>query len=122
MKNVLIALAIIVIAIIVYFGYRSYYPKSSNTNSGSSSAAVATNSVEIKNMAFSPANISVDTGHTVTFTNNDSVTHTVTADDGSFDSSSIAPGKTFSKTFATAGTFTYHCSIHPSMTGTIEVK
>ena len=61
-------------------------------------------------------------GSTVTWTNDDSAAHTATADDGSFDSSSIAPGATFSQAFDTAGTFAYHCSIHPNMTATIEVN
>jgi plastocyanin len=45
----------------------------------------------------------------------------VTADDGSFDSGSLATDATFSQTFDAAGTFAYHCTIHPSMTGTITV-
>ena len=61
-------------------------------------------------------------GTAVTWTNNDTVGHTVTADDGSFKSSTIASGTTFSQTFATAGTFTYHCSIHTSMTATVTVN
>jgi hypothetical protein len=46
----------------------------------------------------------------------------VTADDGSFDSGTLNPGASFSQTFSTAGTFTYHCAIHPRMTGTIVVS
>jgi plastocyanin len=57
----------------------------------------------------------------VTWTNNDSIGHTVTADDGSFNSP-VDPGKTFSFTFTKAGTYTYHCSIHPTMKATIVVK
>jgi plastocyanin len=78
--------------------------------------------VTIQNFAFGPASLSVATGTTVTWTNNDTAPHTATADDGSFDSKSIAPGATFSQAFDTAGTFAYHCSIHPNMTATIEVN
>ncbi len=78
--------------------------------------------VTIANFAFGPASLSVAAGTTVTWTNDDSAAHTATADDGSFDSSSIAPGATFSQAFDTAGTFAYHCSIHPNMTATIEVN
>jgi plastocyanin len=84
---------------------------------GSSSSAVA---VSLKNFAFSPADITVPVGGTVTFTNNDSTAHDVVG--ASFDSGSMAPGATFSQTFATAGTFPIHCSIHPSMTANVTVK
>lgn len=51
----------------------------------------------------------------VTWTNLDSADHTVTADDGSFNSGPIGQNQTFNLTFNTPGTFTYHCSIHPGM-------
>ena len=85
-------------------------------------AAGGGDAVTIANFAFGPASLSVAAGTTVTWTNDDSAAHTATADDGSFDSSSIAPGATFSQAFDTAGTFAYHCSIHPNMTATIEVN
>ena len=77
------------------------------------------NSVSIKGMAFSNASLTITAGASVKWTNNDSYSHTVTADDGSFDSGSIAPGSTYSHTFPVAGTYNYHCSIHPSMKGAI---
>jgi len=85
-------------------------------------AAGGGDAVTIKNFAFGPASLSVVAGSTVTWTNDDSAAHTATADDGSFDSASIAPGSTFSQTFDTAGMFAYHCSIHPNMKATIEVQ
>ena len=84
--------------------------------------AGAGDAVTIQNFAFAPASLSVAAGTTVTWTNNDTAPHTATADDGAFDSSSIAPGATFSQAFDTVGMFAYHCSIHPNMTATIEVK
>jgi len=86
-----------------------------------STAAAAGSAVEIKNFAFNPASVTVAVGTAVTWTNNDSVGHTVTADDGSFNGS-VAPGAPFSFTFTKAGTYTYHCSIHPNMKATIVVK
>jgi plastocyanin len=83
--------------------------------------AAGTISVSIKNFAFSPASVSAKPGDTVTWTNNDSVAHTVTATDGSFDTGAIDPGKSASITFSAAGTFAYRCSIHPSMTGSVKV-
>ncbi len=85
------------------------------------SAAAAGSPVAIKDFSFQPGSISVAVGSTVTWTNQDTTGHTVTADDGSFDSGTLAPGATFSHTFDTAGTFTYHCNIHHSMTATITV-
>ena len=78
-------------------------------------------SVSIKNMAFNPASLSVTTGSTVTWANNDTTIHTVTADDGSFNSGNIAIGASYSRVFSTAGTFSYHCTIHPEMTGKVVV-
>src|SRR3954471_10264766 len=78
-------------------------------------------SVTIAGFAFSPASLTITAGTTVTWTNQDSATHTATADDGSWDTGNIAQGASGSVTFNTPGTFTYHCSIHPNMTGTITV-
>jgi plastocyanin len=52
---------------------------------------------------------------------NTGVTHTITADDGSFASANIPPGNTFEHTFTVAGDYPYHCSIHPTMKGTVTV-
>ena len=79
------------------------------------------NTVSIKNMAFLPASLSVTSGTTVTWVNNDGIAHTVTADDGTFDSGSIAPGNSFTHTFNSVVTVNYHCSIHPMMTGAVTV-
>jgi len=78
-------------------------------------------SVEIKNFAFEPKTVTIKVGQTVTWTNQDSVAHTV-AGDGGIDSGDLSKGKSYSKTFDTAGTFNYHCSIHPSMTGQVIVE
>ena len=82
----------------------------------------AGSAISIANFAFAPAAITVSVGGTVTWTNSDSAGHTVTADDGSFKSDTLVSGATFSQTFAKAGTFAYHCSIHSAMTGTVTVK
>jgi plastocyanin len=72
--------------------------------------------------AFQPADITVDVGDTVTWTNNSDAPHTVTADDDSFDLDGIDAAETASQTFDTAGEFAYHCEIHPYMTGTVTVN
>jgi plastocyanin len=83
------------------------------TSTGTTPVAAAT--ATIQNFAFSPSVIHVTVGGTVTWTNKDATAHTVTDLGDAFDSGSIAADATFSKTFATAGTFTYHCSIHSMM-------
>ena len=74
---------------------------------------------------FMPGSITIKVGATVVWTNNTTVQHTVTSDSGTpvaFDSGMItAQGGTFKFTFTTAGTYTYHCNVHPSMHGTIIV-
>jgi len=78
--------------------------------------------IDISNNAFSPSSLTVPVGSTVTWKNDDPYAHTVTmSGKGGFDSGNLNSGKTFSNTFSKAGTYTYVCSIHPSMTGTITV-
>ncbi len=89
---------------------------------GATGTAGTQAAVTIKDFEFAPASVTVLLGGTVTWTNNGPSTHTVTADDGSFDSGNLTAGKTFSHTFQTAGTFAYHCTIHPFMTGQVIVQ
>ena len=91
--------------------------------SAGGSTAESTNAVTISNYAFSPANITVAKGTTVTWTNKDSVGHTVTETDNLKGpaSSVLNNGDTYSFTFDTAGTYHYHCSIHHEMVGTVTV-
>jgi len=79
-------------------------------------------SVSIKNMAFNKSSMTIAQGTTVRWSNDDTVTHSVVADDGSFTSPALAPGQSWTHTFDKLGTFNYHCSFHPSMTGQIIVK
>jgi plastocyanin len=90
--------------------------------SGSSSSTSENNKVTIANMSYSPADITVKKGTSVTWTNNDSIAHTVTADsNNAFDSGNLGPGKTFSFTFNNVGTFAYHCTYHSDMHGKVTV-
>ena len=72
---------------------------------------------------FSPKALTVTVGATVTWKNTTSVAHTVTSDDGaSFDSGIVPAGGTFTFTFTKAGSYAYHCDIHPYMKATVVVK
>jgi YVTN family beta-propeller protein len=88
----------------------------------SAPAASTAGGVSIANFAFSPATLTVPAGQSVTFTNNDSVAHTSTATNGSWDSGEIQPGASFTVTLQQPGTYTYRCSIHPFMQGTVVVQ
>ena len=89
----------------------------------SAGAAVAADqSVSISGFAFNPATVTVNVGDSVTWTNNDDVPHTATADNGSFNTGQLGSGDSDSVTFKSAGTFAYHCSVHPSMNGTVVVQ
>jgi len=79
-------------------------------------------SVKIQDFQFTPSKVTIKVGGTVTWTNNGPSTHTVTADDGSFDSGQLQKGKMFSQTFDSTGTFSYHCSIHSSMKAQVVVE
>jgi plastocyanin len=93
------------------------------TTQSTSDAAVATNTVAIKNFAFDPATITVKAGTTVTWTNSDQDPHTVTSDGkaGPLNSKPLNQGDTYQYTFAVPGTFSYLCTIHPFMTATVTV-
>jgi len=78
--------------------------------------------VIISNLSFQPASITVGRGSIIVWRNQDTVTHTVTAEDGSFNSGTIVVGDTFEQRFDKVKTYTYSCSIHPEMKGTIIVK
>jgi plastocyanin len=69
-----------------------------------------------------PDALEVAVGSTVTWTNTDVEAHTSTSDVAGWDSGVVAPGGAFSVAFQTAGTFPYHCAIHPGMVGTVTVR
>lgn len=94
-----------------------------NSASNTNTSPVATDKVAIQNFAFSPGSITVKKGTQVTWTNQDSVAHTVTENDGKNGPSAppLNQGQSYSFTFNQTGTFHYHCSIHPDMTGTVTV-
>jgi plastocyanin len=78
--------------------------------------------VSIANFAFSPSSLTIAVGDTVLWTNNQNVTHTVTSDTGNELSSTVTPGATYQHVFMTADSFPYHCTIHPTMHGSVTVQ
>jgi plastocyanin len=81
----------------------------------------STTTVNIHDDTFDPAQLNVAPGKTVTWTNGDSEAHTVTADNGLFDSGVLEPGQSYSTWLGGSGTVDYHCELHPDMKGTIVV-
>jgi plastocyanin len=107
------------------------YPSSAPQQPGSAEAPSAGVQISIEagaagrgSAAFGINPREVPFGATVVWTNNDSVPHTVTSNDGAFDSGEIKPGGTYSHTFTRSGTYGYFCTIHGmgSMSGVIEVQ
>jgi plastocyanin len=91
------------------------------STAATTTAATATNAATIKGFSFQPDVLKVKVGAKVTWTNDDTVPHTVTADTNSFASGNLQPASSFSFTFTRPGTYAYHCSIHPSMHGSVVV-
>lgn len=137
----LLPIIIVVVAIVaglVYFlGHKNNnvpYSASKNNSSKtenmpnqnlstSNESTQATDKITIKDMAFTPANITIKKGTTVSWTNEDSIGHTVSETDGKQGPSSttLEKGQTYTFTYTTVGTFRYACSIHPNMTGVVTV-
>ncbi|MBS3074127.1 cupredoxin domain-containing protein [Candidatus Pacearchaeota archaeon] len=81
-----------------------------------------THNIKIIDFAFTPLTLTVNQGDTIVWTNVDSAKHTVTSNSGSeLDSALLGKGESYSHTFSTKGTFKYHCTPHPGMTGLVQV-
>ncbi|MGH2848328.1 MAG: cupredoxin domain-containing protein, partial [Thermoleophilaceae bacterium] len=87
-----------------------------------SASAAASTTVVIRDFEFVPASVTIDVGDTVTWRNEGPTPHSATAEDGSFDTGIFARGGSRSQTFQEAGAFSYICTPHPYMTGTVTVR
>lgn len=101
---------------------------SQSASAATINAEIVKNAQTLADKAFSPNPIKAATGDTVVWTNTDTAAHTVTQGDanngpvaGGFDSSLLAPKKTFSHTFDKDGSYAYYCSVHPTMVGMVTV-
>ena len=98
---------------------------SSPTAPGASTAADVTVTIQGNNASnsYAPNPVTMRVGQTIAWRNADSITHTATQDGAGFSTGSVAAGATSAATMmSTAGTFTYHCTIHPGMVGTVSVQ
>jgi LPXTG-motif cell wall-anchored protein len=96
--------------------------KPARERKNASAKAAASGSVTIADFQFSPAQITIDQGDTVTWSNNGPTPHSATAPDGSFDTGIFPAGESRSHTFSEAGTYAYICTPHPQMHGTVVVR
>ena len=119
-KLAFLTLAVLVGAAVMIAGCTSYSTPSPSSSPQTSTASQ--NSIAMKGLAFNPLALTISKGANVTWTNDDSTTHTVTSDTGAFESGNLSPGNSFTRQFNDTGTFPYHCTIHPSMKGTITVQ
>ena len=97
-------------------------PPAPTPNGPSSSVTIPMNAETLGDRAYAPDVVNVAVGDTVTWTNTDSTSHTSTSDTPGWDSGIVAPGRGFSFNFQSAGTFRYHCAIHPGMVGTVVAR
>lgn len=130
--TVLIVIVVVVAGIFYFAGTKKKSDTSSQSQSSSKSdntskppvaTTQAADKVTIDGFAFSPASITVKKGTTVTWTNQDGAAHTVVETDGQNgpNSDRLEKGQSYSFTYTATGTYKYHCSIHPDMTGTVTV-
>lgn len=110
-KNWIFIIALIIIGVGLFSGCTQQEP-----------SLTTTNTITIRNFAFSPSTLTVKVGTNVTWINEDSVTHQVREDSGLFESSLLSNGQSFTYTFTIIGTYNYTCTIHPSMTGKVIVE
>jgi len=110
-------LSALIVAVVFAAGCANY-----GTSNTQNPPPASGNAVAIQGFAFSPATLTIKAGTTVTWTNDDTVAHTIVSDTGAFESNSISKGGTYSHTFDAAGTYAYHCGLHPSMKAKIVVE
>ena len=122
LKNRQPARLFLLLAIIASFSNLIGCSKSSDYTTPQIGGIQKANEVWLQDMAFNPSTRTVPVNTTVTWTNKDSYSHTVTSDSTMFNSGNMSSKATFSFLFAKKGTYKYHCSIHVSMTGTIIVQ
>jgi len=120
-KHLILVLVVIAGATVVIAGCTSSSNSSPSTVTSAVTSTASQNSVAIQNYAFNPSTLTIQKGANVTWTNYDSVQHTVVSDSGAFSSPLLSKGDTYTHQFNSTGSFPYYCSIHPYMKGTVVV-
>jgi plastocyanin len=119
-------IAVLALMIVTLFGCSAQQPATGNQSqqpAPQTGGLGIKQDVAISGFKFDPQNVTVPLQATVIWTNNDNVPHTVVTDTGGMiESGTINPGETYAHTFITAGTYEYHCGVHPSMKGKVTVQ
>jgi plastocyanin len=115
--RVLAAAAMVMVVVLTTCG-----GSTKHTTATTVAAAAGDQSITIKNFSLSPSPMNAKAGEAITITNNDTTDHTVTDTAGAFDTGHIAPGSVKTITLNTAGSYSYHCTIHQFMKGLIQVN
>jgi len=122
-RHLLVASFVLSAASVLAAGCGSSYSSPTPVpNTGGTTGTGTTVTIPAGTTSFSPGTLNVDAGTTVVWQNKDSTAHTTTSDTAGLWNATLAPGQEFSRAFPTAGTFTYKCTIHAGMTGTVVVK
>jgi plastocyanin len=111
-KNFLLPSILVIVTALIVTCYK---------NKGDYNSTTTESKVSITSTGFSPASLTIVTGSTVSWTNNDNMVHTVTTAEGSINSGDIAPASTYTKTFSTAGTYNYYDAHNTNMKGVLIV-
>ncbi|MCX6758313.1 MAG: cupredoxin family copper-binding protein [Candidatus Nealsonbacteria bacterium] len=128
-QKIIIAILVVIALITAYYIFQGYpkTPQGNTVNPPASNGQPAqpvtqgeTAAIAIANFSFQPPALTIKTGTTVVWTNEDPAPHQIKSD--TFNSSALSKGETFSFTFVSAGTYDYSCAIHPSMKGQIIVQ
>jgi plastocyanin len=122
MRRVMAVMLPVTVAVTVgLVGCSSSNKGTAPTTSAAPITAARSTSISIKNFSFSPVALDIKATETVTITNNDGTDHTFSADAGAFDTGHIAPGTSKTVTINNPGSYSYHCNIHPTMKGVVQV-
>jgi plastocyanin len=122
MRNNTILFNLIFVLAIAICGSCDKKDSDDNAPASPSTSGPGANEVWMQNNAFTPSSITVSAGTTIKWTNKDNMAHTVTSDNGLFDSGNIAAGGTYTRQFTTAGSYPYRCTLHSGMIGTVVVQ
>lgn len=118
-----IVAVVIILLILGYVAYTRMQTSAPATTPKDNSQVAGVHNIEISNFAFSAPSLIIKQGDTVVWTNKDSAPHTVTSDTGNeLSSKLLKTNEVYSHTFDTAGTFDYHCEVHPMMKASITVQ
>jgi plastocyanin len=120
--QVLLGVLIVGLTVLAFVGCSKDSSNPSSPTYSTPTPKTQPNTVTMSGMTFSPVSLTIAKGTTITWQNDDGVAHTSTSDTGVWDTGNIPAGSSKTTTFATAGTFPYHCTYHSMMTGTIVVQ